>query len=909
MLSADHLWSRVGKSFQSASGNLRSAIEKLESEKDTADTKDRIIPSNTLSDVQIELDIYKKLLDDAHMGQHELSQKLKILIAEKDAEVTFWRRKNGVEDSTPALNERDLQVLSLDRIRAHSSCLEESLLSMSGQLKEALRGSNEMKALTLRCEDSTDRYHVLNDEFSRYIAEAEAREREQSMMIETLKAASGSNTAVPLPSPSSPSSPIPSAVANTKLLEQQLDELHQAKQALENDHLNLKSEYAALQNEVNELQNELNQLQRESIEDGMKMTKVTADMAKVTDEFDLLKEHMNEVGHQLKDKSEAFLVLSQKHDALVDAKRVADIEMVRLEDQLQSKGAELESQLNEKNNLTERLNESSERVGDLTERVSALTECVSVLTERESELQREVELQRAGGDKSTSILAAQHAETKASLEGTIAGDSPPPSYIHLLLRPYPSSFLTHVHPTLSSHTSTELNVQVSELQDQLRVSSDNHSHLSQQLVAATEAHNTAQDAERQRLNDLHSAAMGAERQRLDLLHAEALATAIAAAAMERESSLTRASSDQQTSMITAHQEAIAALEVTHQQAIIELQTAIETMKASQASHQDSIAALENAHKGAISEMEATHQETISELQATIETIKASQATIEASHQEEISALEVTHQQAISVLETAHQSKISELQSNVETMKASQATNDASHQEAIAILETTHQQTISELQSAHQKETSTLETTHQEAISELQSTIETIKASQASIAASHQEAISALESTHKQAISALEAGHKQAISTVETACSERIGALETNHQETIRTMESTHDTVVQQKHTQHTIEIEQLQQQHANETEKLQQQHTIETEKAKEEHAVALTQVTPLGPIPNILPHRRVFYYRGTNDVRVISLSTHYHYYHSDINSSLIDYYNDVIAGGDAAGRCLGSTRT
>ena len=418
----------MGKSFQSASINLKSAIEKLDSDKDTVDKKDCSIP---LSDVQIELDIYKRLLDDAHMGQHELSQKLKFLISEKDAEVKFWKRKNNVEDSTLVSNERDLQVLSLDRLRAHSSCLEESLLSMSGQLKEALRGSNEMKALTLRCEDSTDRYHVLKDEFSRYIAEAEAREREQSMVIETLKAASSSNshitstkdsvllTAVPLPLPTP--TPSPASTDNTKLLEQQLDELYQAKQAIDNDHLTLQTEYAALQNEVNELQSELNQLQRESIEEGMKMTKVTADMAKVTDEFDLLKEHMNEVGHQLKDKNEAFL-------ALVDAKSVADTEIARLENQLQLKDAELELQLQEKNSLSERLSVSTERV--------------SALTERMSELQGELELQRTDGHESTSILATQHAEAKASFEGTIAGDSSLVTYI------YPSHHLplvTYIH--------------------------------------------------------------------------------------------------------------------------------------------------------------------------------------------------------------------------------------------------------------------------------------------------------------------------------------------------------------------------------------------------------------------------------------------------------------------------------
>ena len=89
--SADHLWSRVGKSFQNASVSLKSAIEKLENEnKDSENKKDRITLENepttskvNLSDVEIELQIYKNLLGQAHFGQHELSQKLKLLVAEK----------------------------------------------------------------------------------------------------------------------------------------------------------------------------------------------------------------------------------------------------------------------------------------------------------------------------------------------------------------------------------------------------------------------------------------------------------------------------------------------------------------------------------------------------------------------------------------------------------------------------------------------------------------------------------------------------------------------------------------------------------------------------------------------------------------------------------------------------------
>ena len=306
---------------------------------------------------------------------------------------------------------------------------------MSGQLKEALRGSNEMKALTLRCEDSTDRYHVLKDEFSRYIAEAEARELEQSMVIETLKGAGNVDstlpTAIPLPlPPRAPVSTTASTIDNTKLLDQQLDDLRQAKQTIEHDHLSLQTKYATSQNEVNELQSELNQLQRESIEDGMKMTKLTADMAKVTDEFDLLKEHLNEVEQQLQNKSEALMALTNQHTAMMDSKCVDDAEIQRLENQLQLNDAELELLRHEKNSWTEHSSESSERMNTLMERVN--------------ELQCELESQRADGHESTSILAAQHAQAKAALEGTIAGNLSLLSLFSCIYRPLSShTLLTH----------------------------------------------------------------------------------------------------------------------------------------------------------------------------------------------------------------------------------------------------------------------------------------------------------------------------------------------------------------------------------------------------------------------------------------------------------------------------------
>ena len=115
-----------------------------------------------------ELEIYKRLLDESHMEHLELSKQSRLLLAEKDADVAYWKRKCGAgvaapatgagaggtvtsgdgstEGDTAATGDGDDEALTLERLKAERAALEESLVVLGGQLREAIRDSNEVKA-------------------------------------------------------------------------------------------------------------------------------------------------------------------------------------------------------------------------------------------------------------------------------------------------------------------------------------------------------------------------------------------------------------------------------------------------------------------------------------------------------------------------------------------------------------------------------------------------------------------------------------------------------------------------------------------------------------------------------------------------------------------------------------------
>jgi len=128
-----------------------------------------------------ELEIYKRLLDDSHLEHLELSKQSRLLLAEKEAEVTYWKKKcggvpapagAGVEGSTAGDtattgdgdggdDHDDDEALTVERLKAERAALEESLMVLGSQLRESIRESNEVKAAAAQRALAVDRYIAL----------------------------------------------------------------------------------------------------------------------------------------------------------------------------------------------------------------------------------------------------------------------------------------------------------------------------------------------------------------------------------------------------------------------------------------------------------------------------------------------------------------------------------------------------------------------------------------------------------------------------------------------------------------------------------------------------------------------------------------------------------------------------
>jgi hypothetical protein len=110
---ARSLWSSFSDAASTLNENINIAFEKID--------KERSGHENDHS--AEELCIYKKLLDDAQMYHVELSQASRLLVAERDAELKYWKKKSGADDTSPEEKNDDV-----DKIVLENKALQETLV-------------------------------------------------------------------------------------------------------------------------------------------------------------------------------------------------------------------------------------------------------------------------------------------------------------------------------------------------------------------------------------------------------------------------------------------------------------------------------------------------------------------------------------------------------------------------------------------------------------------------------------------------------------------------------------------------------------------------------------------------------------------------------------------------------------
>eukprot|EP01038_Epipyxis_sp_PR26KG_P008183 gene8183-11070_t len=187
---ARSLWLTASSALASLNENITSALENLdvavddESHSALTENEDSLMSNAAL---KAELDTYKRLLDDAQMNHFELSKHSRILMAEKDAEITFLRKKNGDITSSPS-NKIDMSepTMMIEKLISEKMALQISLDEIQEMLRDALHERNESKVLRKNLEDLTQRFDRLKSEMVELKSEGDKKEKQKVETIDNL---------------------------------------------------------------------------------------------------------------------------------------------------------------------------------------------------------------------------------------------------------------------------------------------------------------------------------------------------------------------------------------------------------------------------------------------------------------------------------------------------------------------------------------------------------------------------------------------------------------------------------------------------------------------------------------------------------------------------------------------------
>lgn len=174
---ARSIWSSISNAATTINDNISTALENKDHESNGGAERDHSTE---------ELQIYKKLLDEAQMHHVDLSQASRVLIAEKDAELKYWKKKSGADD-VAVTTEGDPDI-TMDRLIEERDALQQTLILLGAQLRDSLRESNEAKVLTVKFKDSQDRYEAIKTDFRKFSAEVEMQNKHKNDTIENLVA-------------------------------------------------------------------------------------------------------------------------------------------------------------------------------------------------------------------------------------------------------------------------------------------------------------------------------------------------------------------------------------------------------------------------------------------------------------------------------------------------------------------------------------------------------------------------------------------------------------------------------------------------------------------------------------------------------------------------------------------------
>ena len=180
------LWQKAQATVSAVADNFSNVLEQLDNEiSDTLLLTDEERVQLELQEAKKELEITKKLLDEAQLQHVEMAKQTRLMLAEKDAEVKSLQLNSGIV-SPPKSD----QYLQNSVLMAEKQALLEHIHHVEEKLRSVLGESNDYKITLTKYEDLLRKYRVLEasdnqkadsidslvSEYSRLSAEFELRQ-------------------------------------------------------------------------------------------------------------------------------------------------------------------------------------------------------------------------------------------------------------------------------------------------------------------------------------------------------------------------------------------------------------------------------------------------------------------------------------------------------------------------------------------------------------------------------------------------------------------------------------------------------------------------------------------------------------------------------------------------------------
>lgn len=171
------LWQSASSAIASFNENISTALDNLDKD---ASEEDKL----AMEQIQKDLHEYKKLLDDAQMQHFELSKQSRMLLAEKDAELSYWKQLAQKEGHSVGDGEQtSLQVVKL---QAEKAAIEESLKEVQEQLRSSLREKNDYDMLLKNYNSLSNRFETVKADLTSLKSDGDAKDKQKSDTIENL---------------------------------------------------------------------------------------------------------------------------------------------------------------------------------------------------------------------------------------------------------------------------------------------------------------------------------------------------------------------------------------------------------------------------------------------------------------------------------------------------------------------------------------------------------------------------------------------------------------------------------------------------------------------------------------------------------------------------------------------------